>query len=107
MASRSDGVEVVQLAGADHMAMISSPAMVADLLITIANTHGHGDDIRSKRVHEAAAYVQSQNRLCERRNRPKGKKPDDSRKGTHFLEKKKRNEESGGEGIMRATNFCS
>ncbi|KAL5202101.1 hypothetical protein ABZP36_013053 [Zizania latifolia] len=44
MASRSDGVEVVELAGADHMAMISRPAMVADLLIRIANTHG--DKIR-------------------------------------------------------------
>ncbi|XP_040380291.1 probable esterase PIR7A [Oryza brachyantha] len=37
MVAQSPGVEVVDLAGADHMAMISSPAKLAEVLVRIAD----------------------------------------------------------------------
>uniref|UniRef100_A0A0E0L1R5 AB hydrolase-1 domain-containing protein n=1 Tax=Oryza punctata TaxID=4537 RepID=A0A0E0L1R5_ORYPU len=37
MVAQSPGVEVVDFAGADHMAMISSPAKLAELLVRIAD----------------------------------------------------------------------
>uniref|UniRef100_A0A0D9WFS7 AB hydrolase-1 domain-containing protein n=1 Tax=Leersia perrieri TaxID=77586 RepID=A0A0D9WFS7_9ORYZ len=40
MVAQSPGVEVVDLAGADHMAMISKPAKLADLLVRIADKAG-------------------------------------------------------------------
>uniref|UniRef100_A0A0D3G6U4 AB hydrolase-1 domain-containing protein n=1 Tax=Oryza barthii TaxID=65489 RepID=A0A0D3G6U4_9ORYZ len=62
MVAENPGVEVVDIAGADHMAMISKPAKLADLLVILARYQEPGTNAPSLVVQPSMSHVRARRR---------------------------------------------